>query len=90
MAVYSLRPKVWKDCCALSDVKFPHATRQTQEEAIYAVEIVDRENEMGRVKVHYMYVGYREEYNESKEEGDIIPPAVPGKIKSAYCVVSFM
>lgn len=63
----------------LADVKLPRAHKSKSELAadrLYAVEVVEKDEEGGKVKVYYL--GYGPEYDEWKDEEEIIEPIVQG------------
>ena len=64
---YSLRKKE-KNYKVLSDIRLPCLERSKQESDLYAVEIVERDESEGHVKVHF--TGYGEEYDEWKLESE--------------------
>lgn len=62
----------------LADLKLPRARKLKSEsvDRLYAVEVVEKDEEGGKVKVHY--VGYGPEYDEWKDDEEIVEPSVPG------------
>lgn len=82
---YSLRQKEKKNYRDLADVKLP-PTRKLKSSAdadkLYAVEILETDEERGRVKVHY--TGYGPEYDEWKREGEIVKPNLPSQPTTIY------
>ena len=71
---YSLRQqekKVYR-----TDTKLPPARKTTATDKLYPVEVLEKNEERGQVKVHY--VGYGSEFDEWKEENEIVLPSIPG------------
>ena len=69
------------------DVQVPRGRRTLQKPAkdeLYPIEIVERDDEQGKVKVHYL--GYRECYDEwiSLEEMVPLPTPIEGRLCYGY------
>ncbi len=74
---YSLRQKPRKNYQELADVKLPRSRRLTSrpEDVLYQVDVVEEDDETGRVKVHY--VGYGDEDDEWKDGSEIVLKSEP-------------
>ncbi len=86
---YSLRQQERKNYRDLADVKLPPPSKKAKEDPLYAVEVLEKDEDSGRVKVHY--VGYGAEYDEWKREEEIVQPAVSGRkqvISHLFAMVS--
>ena len=75
---YNLRETKEHNYRDLGDLKLPRARKFKSELAdrLYAVEVVEKDKEGGKVKVHYL--GYGPEYDEWKDEEEIVQPSVAG------------
>ncbi len=72
---YSLRQLQRKNYRDLADIKLPPARKELPAETLYPVEVVNVDKESGHVKVHN--VGYDAEFDEWKQEEDIVLPELP-------------
>ena len=75
---YSLRTTERKNYKEIADVQVPRGRRALQKPAkdeLYPIEIVERDDEQGKVKVHYL--GYGERYDEWKSLEEIVPLPTP-------------
>jgi len=74
---YSLRKKPRRNYQELADVKLPRTRRlmSRPEDQLYEVDVLEEDDETGRVKVHY--VGYGEEDDEWKDGSEIVIKSEP-------------
>ena len=84
---YSLRTTKRKNYKEIADVQVPRgrrALRKPAKDELYPVEIVEWEDEQGKVKVHYL--GYGECYDKWKflEEIVPLPTAIEGRLYYGY------
>ena len=71
---YSLRTIERRNYKEIADVQVPRCRRALQKSAkdqLYPIEIMERDDEQGQVKVHY--IGYGERYDEWKSLEEIVP-----------------
>ena len=84
---YSLRTTERKNYKEIANVQVPQGRRVLQKPAkdeLYPIEIVERDDEQGKVKVHYL--GYGECYDEWKSFEEIVPLPTPieGRLYYGY------
>ena len=84
---YSLRTTEQKNYKEITNVQVPQGRRVLQKPAkdeLYPIEIVERDDEQGKVKVHYL--GYGECYDEWKPLEEIVPLPTPieGRLYYGY------
>lgn len=76
---YSLRIKERKNYREIADVHLPRSRRvpPKPEDHLYPIEVVERDDENSKTKVHY--VGYGEHYDEWIATEEIVPLPTPAE-----------
>ena len=86
---YCLRMLERADYRRLADVEVPRTSTTTTPQAsdeLYPVEIVERDESRGLVRVHY--TGFSRQYDEWKEAGEIVPLNEKGELNKLPCTAA--